>query len=136
MFNFWQNHTPAIAKKVKTGELDVGFGGCLEKDDMEFFPVANQKLVIITPKDHPLAQRERIPFAELNRYPVIGYDKDSWMGTRTRALYAKYNIQPDIVVECPDEYSIVALVPGEFWHRTDAAHGHSGAFSGSLYSPD
>lgn len=136
VFNFWQNHTPAIAKKVKTGELDVGFGGCLEKDDMEFFPVANQKLVIITPKDHPLAQRERIPFAELNRYPVIGYDKDSWMGTRTRALYAKYNIQPDIVVECPDEYSIVALVPGEFWHRTDAAHGHSGAFSGSLYSPD
>ena len=55
VFNFWQNHTPAIAKKVKTGELDVGFGGCLEKDDMEFFPVANQKLVIITPKDHPLA---------------------------------------------------------------------------------
>ena len=50
VFNFWQNHTPAIAKKVKTGELDVGFGGCLEKDDMEFFPVANQKLVIITPK--------------------------------------------------------------------------------------
>ena len=46
VFNFWQNHTPAIAKKVKTGELDVGFGGCLEKDDMEFFPVANQKLVI------------------------------------------------------------------------------------------
>ena len=45
VFNFWQNHTPAIAKKVKTGELDVGFGGCLEKDDMEFFPVANQKLV-------------------------------------------------------------------------------------------
>ena len=38
VFNFWQNHTPAIAKKVKTGELDVGFGGCLEKDDMEFFP--------------------------------------------------------------------------------------------------
>ena len=101
---------------------------------MEFFPVANQKLVIITPKDHPLAERESIPFAELNRYPVIGYDKDSWMGTRTRALYAKYNIQPDIIVECPDEYSIVALV-GEFWHRTDAAHGHSGA-SGSLYSPD
>lgn len=114
VFNFWQNHTPAIAKKVKTGELDVGFGGCLEKDDMEFFPVANQKLVIITPKDHPLAQRERIPFAELNRYPVIGYDKDSWMGTRTRALYAKYNIQPDIIVECPDEYSIVALVRESF----------------------
>ena len=36
------------------------------------------------------------------------------MGTRTLALYAKYNIQPDIVVECPDEYSIVALVRESF----------------------
>ena len=35
VFNFWQNHTPAIAKKVKTGELDVGFGGYLEKDAIE-----------------------------------------------------------------------------------------------------
>ena len=36
------------------------------------------------------------------------------MGTRTRALYVKYNIQPDIIVECPDEYSIVALVRESF----------------------
>ena len=26
-FSFWQNHTPAIAQKVKSGELDLGFGG-------------------------------------------------------------------------------------------------------------
>ena len=38
VFNFWQNHTPAIEKKVRSGELDVGFGGFLQKDDMEFFP--------------------------------------------------------------------------------------------------
>ena len=25
VFNFWQNHTPAIAAKVRTGELDIGF---------------------------------------------------------------------------------------------------------------
>ncbi len=31
VFNFWQNHTPAIAAKVRTGELDVGFGGYLQK---------------------------------------------------------------------------------------------------------
>ena len=31
VFNFWQNHTPAIAAKVRTGELDIGFGGYLKK---------------------------------------------------------------------------------------------------------
>lgn len=114
IFSFCQNHTPAIAKKVKSGELDVGFGGCLENDDMEFYPVVNQKLVVVTPKSHPLAGREDIPLTELNHYPVIGYDRDSWMGIRTNALYEKYNIQPDIIVECPDEYSIVALVRENF----------------------
>ena len=39
VFNFWQNHTPAIAAKVRTGELDIGFGGYLKKEDMEFFPL-------------------------------------------------------------------------------------------------
>ena len=77
VFNFWQNHTPAIAKKVKTGELDVGFGGCLEKDDMEFFPVANQKLVIITPKDHPLADKTEITMEELKEYPCLSFDQGS-----------------------------------------------------------
>ena len=94
VFNFWQNHTPAIAKKVKTGELDVGFGGCLEKDDMEFFPVAHPRALceIQHPAGHHCGVSGRI------------FDR------RTGA--------------------------GEFWHRTDAAHGHSGAFSGSLHSPD
>lgn len=114
VFNFWQNHTPGILKKIRSGELDVGFGGCPEKEDMEYFPVTNQKLVIITPPEHPLAEWGSIPLVELNRYPVIGYDRDSWMGTRTRALYARYDIHPDIIVECPDEYSIVALVRENF----------------------
>ena len=111
-------------KKGQIGELDVGFGGCLEKDDMEFFPVANQKLVIITPKDHPLAGSGELPLAELNRYPVIGYDKDSWMGTHPR-FYQIRIIQPDIIMECPDEYSIVALVREEFWDRVYPADGYS-----------
>ncbi len=114
VFNFMQNHTPAIAKKIKSGELDVGFGGCLENDDMEFFPIANQKMVIITPKDHPLSDRDSIALSELNRYPVIGYDRNSWMGIRTRALYEKYNIKPDIIIECPDEYSITSFVRENF----------------------
>ena len=35
VFSFLQNHTSAIADKVKSGELDVGFGGCQDRDDME-----------------------------------------------------------------------------------------------------
>ena len=115
VFNFWQNHTPAIEKKVRSGELDVGFGGYLhKKDDMEFFPLINQELVIVTPEDHPLGKDEVVPLSEMGNYPVIGYDRESWMGTYARHLFKKYQIKPNMIVECPDEYSIVALVRENF----------------------
>ena len=114
VFNFFQNHTAAITKKIKLGELDVGFGGCLDNEEFELFPVLNQEMVIITPKEHPLKDMESIPVTELGKYPIIGYDRDSWMGTHSQYFYKKYNIQPDIIVECPDEYNIVALVKENF----------------------
>lgn len=114
MFNFWQNYTPAIAEKVKSGELDIGFGSCLEKDDLEYFPLINQEMVIITPIGHELSESEEISLDELCQYPIIGYDRNSWMGSHLRSLYKKYAVEPNIVVECPDEYSIVALVRENF----------------------
>ena len=130
IFNFWQNHTPAIAQKVKTGELDVGFGGCLEKDDLQYFPLITQEMVIITPLEHPLKDMDAVPLKALGEYLIIGYDKDSWMGTHQKYLYKKYGVEPDIVVECPDEYSIVALVKENFGialiPRTDILEGNPG----------
>lgn len=114
VFNFWQNHTPAIAEKVRTGELDVGFGGYLKMDDMEFFPLSAQELVIITPKEHPLSEMQEVPLVELDYYPVIGYESASWMGTYAKYLYRKYQVNPNAIVECPDEYSIVSLVRENF----------------------
>ena len=113
-FSFWQNHTPAIAQKVKSGELDLGFGGFLKRDDMEFFPLIQQPLVIVSPEHHPIADEPEVPLVKLTRYPVIGYDRASWMGAYTGHLYRKYQLHPNIIMECPDEYSIVALVRENF----------------------
>lgn len=114
VFNFLQNHTPAIESKVRSGELDIGFGGYLDKEDLEFFPLMNQELVVITPEEHLLKAEEAIPIKELGKFPVIGYDRASWMGAYARHLYRKYGVDPNIIVECPDEYSIVSMVRENF----------------------
>ena len=114
VFGFWQNHTSAIAEKVKSGELDIGFGGCIEKEGMEHFPILNQEVVIVTPPGHELEGETEVPLQLLDRYPVIGYDQASWMGTHTKYLYQKYGVHPDIIAECPDEYSILAMVKQNF----------------------
>lgn len=113
-FNFFQNHTSAIAKKIKTGELDVGFGGYMEREDFVFFPILKNEMVLITPKEHELGKKSGVSIQELNHYPVIGYDRESWLGNYTKHLYQRLALHPNIVVECPDEHSIVALVSEDF----------------------
>ena len=113
-FNFFQNHTSAIAKKVRSGELDVGFGGYIDKEEFELFPVLSEEMVLITPKGHELESHKKVSIQELRNYPVIGYDRESWLGNYTKQLYRRLAFQPNIVVECPDEHSIVALVSEDF----------------------
>ena len=113
-FNFFQYHTSAIAKKVRSGELDVGFGGYIDKEEFEFFPVLSEEMVLITPKGHELESHKKVSIQELRNYPVIGYDRESWLGNYTKQLYRRLAFQPNIVVECPDEHSIVALVSEDF----------------------
>lgn len=113
-FNFFQNHTSAIAKKVRSGELDVGFGGYIDKEEFEFFPVLSEEMVLITPKGHELESHKKVFIQELRNYPVIGYDRESWLGNYTKQLYRRLAFAPNIVVECPDEHSIVALVSEDF----------------------
>ena len=86
----------------------------LKRDDMEFFPLIQQPLVIVSPEQHPIADEPEVPLVKLTRYPVIGYDRASWMGAYTGHLYRKYQLHPNIIMECPDEYSIVALVRENF----------------------
>ncbi len=114
VFNFFQNHTAAIIDRVRTGELDIGFGGYMKNDDMEFFPLSEQELVIITPEDHPLAREAELPLSVLNTNPVIGYEAASLMGIYTKHLSRRYGLRPNMIVECPDEYSIVSLVRENF----------------------
>lgn len=113
-FNFYQNHTSAILQKVKAGELDVGFGGYIDKEDMDSFPVLSAEMVLITPKGHPLEGKEYVSVYELSRYPVIGYDPQSWLGNYTKQLYRRLAFQPSFAVECPDEHSIMAMVSEQF----------------------
>lgn len=53
---------------MKSGELDLGFGGFLKRDDMEFFPLIQQPLVIVSPEQHPIADEPEVPLVSL---PVI-----------------------------------------------------------------
>ena len=114
-FRFFQNHTPEIVRRIKSGEIDIGFGGYMENESsLEFYPVLEQEIVLISPKGYGFDGKEKISISVLDEYPVIGYDKESWMGYHTRKLYRRLGMHPNIVVDCSDEHSIMAFVREKF----------------------
>ena len=114
-FSFSQAHTIDLIRGLKSDMYDVVFGAYVEdQPSVQFTPILHQEMLLITSLNHPLANEKEVPFQVLQDYPVIGYDRDSGLGLYTHKLYRKHQIQPDIVIDCPDEYSIAALVAEYF----------------------
>ena len=79
------------------------------------FLLINQEMVIVTPQGHPLEKEGEdsdcrcwtiIRLSVMTG--IVGWERI------LKSLYKKYDVTPDIIVECPDEYSIVALVRENF----------------------
>lgn len=114
-FGFMQNRSSSIIREVKKGALDVGFCALDEnQEELESTPLLKQEMVIITHPNHTLALQDKLSIKELEKYPVIGYERISALGGYTNRLYRNLGIKPDIVCECPDENSIQALVREDF----------------------
>lgn len=72
-FSFGQGTTKKIVEELKDGKYDLAFSSYVEgEDELEFIPVGQEELVLITPKDHPLAQRKKSIFwIQLNMITYI-----------------------------------------------------------------
>jgi molybdate transport repressor ModE-like protein len=67
---------PVVAA-VKSGEADLGLTSIMDSDPpspwLSFERAYEIDVLLVTPKDHPLARRRRIRPRDLLRYPVIGF---------------------------------------------------------------
>ena len=69
-FGFHNGVTEDILKGIREEKYDVGFCSMKEgQKDLEFFPVAQEKLIAAVPLGHPLAGRGSVEVAELAATP-------------------------------------------------------------------
>jgi DNA-binding transcriptional LysR family regulator len=70
-----------VINGVQGGEYDIGFCGITPKsNDLEYFKVNEDEIVLIVFPEHPFAQRSEISFMELEREPLI--IRESTSGTQ------------------------------------------------------
>ena len=114
-FSFQQSYTAEMMSGLKEEKYDVVFGSYIENEPgIQFVPILYQEMIVITPLGHPLSRKKELTIRDLEKYPIIGYDKTSGLGRFTNRTYASYGISPEIICESPDENAIASLVAEDF----------------------
>jgi DNA-binding transcriptional LysR family regulator len=75
--------SPDIMRGVAAGRADIGIvAGAIEPEmQLQTFPFAQNVLVLITPKRHPLAGKRGVTFGDTLNYDYIGLDNASALQT-------------------------------------------------------
>ena len=77
-FSFGQERFEENREELKDGKYDLHFLLMWKgKTELEFIPVGQEELVLITPKDHPLAQKEEIDLLDTVEYDYVYFTKNS-----------------------------------------------------------
>ena len=86
-FSLNQDITKKLISGLKSEKYDIIFGSYVpDEPEIEFIPIINQEMVIITPVGHPLKNKKPIILEDLLDYPVIGYDHTSGLGRFTNSI--------------------------------------------------
>lgn len=72
--------SPEIVRSVLEGKTDLGIvAGSITTDSLELLPFLTDRLVLVAPVDHPLAERKSVSFAESMAYAQISLPEGTGM---------------------------------------------------------
>lgn len=110
-FIMHENGTKSLMRDLKNGTLDVVFSSEPENSgEYETHPLFRQEIIVLVPKNHPLAQREFIVPADLNEEAVIMHTEETGMRTIISNLLAFHEIAPFIAGEASEDRVIAREV--------------------------
>ena len=108
----FREHQSGIRLSVKTGtgrqrlewlrnhELDLVIAAMdIPPPDVEFHPLVESELVLITPEDHPLAGRDEVTLGETAAYPFIGHASGHYNRQVAEVILRLHGVAPEIAAE-------------------------------------
>lgn len=114
-FSFHSGLSSELLEDLIQRKYDFVF--CSEPDHslgLNAVAVDSQELVVIVPKDHPLAERESISLAETLPYPAVCFAEGSGLRKIVDRMYDAVGGKPASVVETEEDEVIAGLVSSGF----------------------
>ena len=106
--------SPEIARGVARGRADIGIVAHAADPaaELETFPFAEDRLVLVTPQHHPLAARRRVSFREVLGLDFIGTTAGSALQVHLDDHAARAGVPLKVRVRLPDFDAICRVVAG------------------------
>lgn len=114
-FTFHTGATQTLLDDLAARKCDLVF--CSEppaKLNLSAVAVQKQDLVLITPKNHPLATYHSVDLAQTVTYPQIFFDKSAGIRSMVDEMFRQIGAQPTIAYETEEDQVIAGLVAQGF----------------------
>lgn len=112
-FCFYQGTSSSIVDDLKADKFDLAFCSIMpEEPEIEFIPLISQELVLVTSRDHPLAQRNEseIALEDTITYQYIFFSQKSGLRQFIDKMFMQKQLIPEITCYVEEDTAMVGLV--------------------------
>ncbi len=110
-FNLEQNTSREVVNLLKEGKCDIAISSYIgDEKELKFNEISEEELVLIVPKDHPLARHKNIDLAETSKYPYIGYSETSGLYSHLKSIFEESGFEPAIKCRIQEDHTIFGFV--------------------------
>ena len=106
--NLMEGVRQEVLKWIEEGRADIGLLSGGDDIDYDWIPLADDPMIAVLPKDHPLADAKEFPLDRCEQeefiMPAMGKDED------VMKMLSKYDIVPNIVYSTNESFSAWALI--------------------------
>lgn len=106
--NLMEGVRQEVLKWIEEGIADIGLLSGGDDIDYDWIPLADDPMIAVLPKDHPLADAKEFPLDRCEQeefiMPAMGKDED------VMKMLNKYDIVPNIVYSTNESFSAWALI--------------------------
>jgi len=100
-----------IERQVESGQLDVGVGFLPKASpSLRYQRLLREKFALVVRRDHPLAKRRHVPFADLHELAMVLLPGRFYMRQEIDQALATHKVRPRVVVELDSLPAILLTV--------------------------
>lgn len=114
-FNLEQNTSREVVSLLKEGKCDIAISSFIDDEKtLDFLEIAEEELVLIVPKGHPLSKHKKINLSETREYPYIVYSETSGLYSHMKNLFIESGFDPIVKCRIQEDHTIFGFVENNY----------------------